>query len=115
MPPRAKRPTPPARDTGATIAGIAISAAFAASAFLVDPRAEASFDAPKRLATLIAVGIAAAAAFLWGRHGSALSTIWRSAGRLPRAVLVLAAAALAGAAVSALASPRRAMALDGFR
>jgi len=102
-------------DPGAVVAAAALSAALLASALLVDPGAEASFDAPKRLATLVLIGVAAAATFLWnGRHGS-FGTLWRAAGPLPRAALVLTAVAVAGSLASALLSPRRALSLDAER
>jgi O-antigen ligase len=120
MPRRSKRREPePERvasrpDPGVGIAGGARALAFAAAAFLVDPRAEASFEAPKRLAALVGVAVAAVAALAFApadakrRPGPPR----RSAAGIAR---ILAAAAVAGAALSAVVSPRRAMSLDALR
>jgi O-antigen ligase len=97
------------------VAAAALGAALAASALLVDPGAEASFDAPKRVASLLLIAVAAAAAFLPRRRKGALPDLWRSAGRLPRAASILAAAALSGALASAWLSPRRELSLDSAR
>ncbi|HTO74714.1 MAG TPA: O-antigen ligase family protein [Thermoanaerobaculia bacterium] len=99
------------------VAAAALAAALAGAALLVDPAAEASFDAPKRAAALLFVAVAAAAAFLWPsrRVGTPLRSLWRGARRSSRIVLVLALAALGGAVVSALASPRQAASLDALR
>jgi O-antigen ligase len=102
-------------DLGAAVAAVALAAALAAAALLVDPRAEASFDAPKRLVALCAIAASFAAAFLFGRSRVSAASLWRSATLLPRAVLVLAACALAGALGAALASPRRPMSLGAAR
>ena len=109
---------PPAGpDRPAAFAATALAAALAGSALLVDPAADASFDAPKRAAALLFVAAAAAGAFLWPgrRSGGRVRSLWRSAGRPARIALVLAAAAAAGAIVSALASPRQAVSLDALR
>jgi hypothetical protein len=90
-------------------------AALAGSALAVDAAAEASFDAPKRLTALALTAAAAAAAFLWPGHGESFAAIWRASSRPARAGLLLAAAALAGAGISALASPRRTMSLAALR
>lgn len=103
------------RDSGALVAGAALAVALAASALLVDPGAEASFDAPKRLAALLSIAVAAAAAFLFDGGGEPIGRLWRSASRLPRAALALAAVALAGGLLAALLSPRRALSLDAAR
>jgi O-antigen ligase len=102
-------------DGGAKTAAALVAAALAGSALLVDPGAQAAFDAPKRLTALVLVAAAAAAAFLFAARGDSFPSIWRGAGTLPRASLVLAAAALAGSLVSALLSPRRELALDSLR
>jgi O-antigen ligase len=79
----------------------------------VDTLAGAAFDAPKRLVALLGTALAAAAALAWPRRlpGEA----WREGTGLRRAALVLAAGAFGLALVSALASPRRALALDTVR
>lgn len=99
------------------VAAAALAAALAGAALLVDPAADASFDAPKRAAALFFVAVAAAAAFLWPfrRVGTPFRSLWRGAPRFSRIALMLAVAALAGAVVSAFASPRRAMSLDALR
>ena len=116
---RAKKkeaPAPSARaDAGSLVAAAALAAAIAASALLVDPGAEASFDAPKRLAALLSIAVAAAGAFLFGGRGKPLARLWRGAGRLPRAALALFLAALAGGLLAALLSPRRGLSLDAAR
>jgi O-antigen ligase len=96
---------------------VALAAALAGSALLVDPSADASFDAPKRAAALLCLGAAAAAAFLWpaARSGATFRSLWRAAGRPARIACALAAAAIAGAAASALVSPRRIASLDALR
>jgi len=119
MPVKRTGKTAPARgaapDAASAVAAAALVAALAASQLPVDLRAEASFDAPKRLATLVAIAVAAAAAFAFAPRRVGARALWRSAGRAERAALLLAAGALAGAAVSALLSPRRSVALDTFR
>jgi O-antigen ligase len=116
---RAKKKEPPApsarRDAGSVVAAAALAAALAASALLVDPGAEASFDAPKRLAALFSIAVAAAGAFLLGGPGKPLGSLWRAAGRLPRIALALFGAALAGGLLAALLSPRRALSFDAAR
>jgi O-antigen ligase len=118
MPPQTKKKaaTPArGRDAGAMWAAGALAASLAASALLVDPRAEASFDAPKRLAALLAIVVAGGGAFLLGSGGNSLADLWRRAGRLPRAAVVLLATALAGTLAAAWLSPRRTMSLDAER
>jgi O-antigen ligase len=112
------KPSPPPESVddggGAAGAGLLV-AAIAASALAVDSGVEAPFEAPKRLAVLLLTAAAAAAVFGTGGRGEPFLRIWRSAGRLARASLALAAAALTGAILSALASPRPAMSLDALR
>lgn len=83
-----------------------------ASQFLLDPRAESSFDAPKRLAALL--GCAAAAALIFSRRDPG-SPRWTALHPLSRAMAVLFAAAVVLAGVSALLSARRPVALDAWR
>jgi O-antigen ligase len=110
---RAQAAPPPEPSEPATTAAAAVLALILVAAwFAVDTGADASFDAPKRLATLAGAAIAAAAAFHpWRRESAAAPALSR--GR--RIVLVLALAALLGAVVSALLSARRAPALDTLR
>lgn len=114
---RKRAPTrPPARsDVGALVAAAALAASLAAAALLVDTRAEAAFDAPKRLAALVLIGVAAGAAFLFGGRSDSMERPWRLARGLPRAVLVLFVAALAGSLLAALLSPRPALSRDAGR
>lgn len=114
-PPKRKEPSPAPPDAAATVAAAALAAAMAGAALLVDPRAEASFDAPKRLAALVLIAVAFAAAFLVGDRGRSLASLWRGSGRLPRAALVLLAVALSGAFASAFLSPRAAESLNVSR
>jgi O-antigen ligase len=111
------RPTPveaarPPRDPGASLAAGALAVVLVASWFAVDTGAEAAFDAPKRLVALLGIALAAAAAF-FPRPVAAGSPETLSKAR--KIVLALALAALAGAVLSALASPRRGPALDTLR
>ncbi len=106
------------RDAGATLAAILLGLVLAGTALAVDSVSASAFDAPKRLAALVGVALAAAAAFLWPRPDSPSGTateLWR---RIPppcRAALAFAAGAVVLAVVAALASPRRAMSLDALR
>ncbi len=112
---RSRAPSPaPARerDLPASLAAAALAAALAAVGLLVDSGADAAFDAPKRLASLILVGVAAAALAF---------TPWRFPFSSDRAlsrrglVLGLAAAAVVWTLLSALVSPRRQASLDAAR
>jgi O-antigen ligase len=98
-------------DLGAWIAASALALAIFGVGLVVDTGADASFDAPKRLLTLVLVA-AAGASLAFGQIRNPLRA---ERGRLPRLTLVLAAAALGLAVVSALFSPRRAPALDATR
>ena len=105
----------PARAVAGT--GVAASLAIgvvclvlAGTALAVDTGAGAAFDSPKRLIAVLGTALAAAcllAGIRWPEPGS-----FRQLPRLSRASVLLACAALALAAVSALASPRRSIALD---
>ena len=102
-------------DPRAAVVAALIAAAFAGSALAVDIHAEAAFDAPKRLLSLFAVGAAAFAAFGFGGRESPLAG-GRLAGWQDRRVpALLAGAALLLAVFAAVASPRRALALDSLR
>ena len=87
----------------------------AGTALAVDTAASAAFDAPKRLIALVGTAIAAAVAFAWRDSGGGPARAWRAASPLRPAALLLSGAALAGALVSALVSPRRAVSLDAMR
>src|SRR5215471_342799 len=109
---RRAEPPPERADGPATIAAGALALALTAIGLLVDSGADAAFDAPKRLVTLLAIGIAAGAlAFSPGPL--------RPPFRPPRSprdwALLFLAAALVWAALSALLSPRRPASLDSLR
>jgi O-antigen ligase len=97
------------------VATAAVCAVLAGTSLAVDTTAGAAFDAPKRLITLVGAALAAAAAFAWPSAADRFSTLWSRAPRSARAALVLAAAALAGACLSALLSPRRDVSLSAMR
>ncbi len=104
----------PGKDVGGAVAAAALCAVLAGTALAVDTQAAAAFDAPKRLIALVGTALAAAAAFAWGSRGRARAA-WREGPPLRRAALWLAAGALGLAFVSAVASPRRPVALDTMR
>jgi O-antigen ligase len=118
---RARLPRPrddagrPGLDVGATIAVAALGAVLVGTALLVDPRAEASFDAPKRLVALVGIAVAAAALLVPLRPPSDTGWAWRVLSRTQRIVVVLVGIALAIAIASALSSPRRGPSLDATR
>lgn len=95
-PPSTKRPIRPAAASGAAaadpvalrIAWWAIALALLGAGLLIDPWAEASFDAPKRLAILLGVGIALPA-LLW-------RSAWPHPRHWPRAARWIAGLVLAG-------------------
>jgi O-antigen ligase len=105
------------RDVGAIVSIVALCATLAGTSLAVDTAAGAAFDAPKRLIALVGAAIAAAAAFAWRRRGGPARPRfpWARGRRLARAALVLGLAALAGALLSALLSPRREIALSAMR
>jgi O-antigen ligase len=83
---------------------------------LVDVRAEAAFDAPKRLVTLVGVVVAVVALLLPAqRKPSDTGWSWRRGTREQRLALVVAGGGLALALISALLSPRRMASLDATR
>ena len=113
---RRKAEPGPARDGSAVVAAICLAAVLAATALAVDTSAAASFDAPKRLAALLGAAVAAAVAFLWPFRAVGADAPREILGRgARRAAAILAAAALGASLVSALASPRRGIALDALR
>lgn len=106
----------PARDPGGAIAAAALVLCLACAGLAVDSGADAAFEAPKRLTTLMAVGIAALAAFGFSRWGNPLSAANGGGFRLRSAAPLIAAVLFCAVAlVSALASPRRPAALDATR
>ncbi len=112
----APRPRAP-RDPGAAIAAGSLLAVFVGAGLLVDSGADSSFDAPKRLITLLGVGVAALAAFgfsPWGnpfRHADAE----QEATTQRRLTLCFLLVSLAGALLAAFLSPRRPVSLDATR
>ena len=110
---------PEPHDPGGLLAAIFLALGFAGAALVFDSQADASFDAPKRLVTLAAIAAAAIAAFGFGLGSSRWSNPF-AGGRLAgwrdrRISLALFLFAAAATLVSALASPRRALALDSLR
>lgn len=106
----AAAPSRPA-DTAVIGASIALLVAIVGAALLVDSGADASFDAPKRLVTLLGAAVAAFLLFGFSRWENPFGPRSGSS-RWP---LLLLAGSLALAAASALFSPRRVVSLDAFR
>jgi O-antigen ligase len=86
-----------------------LAIALAVVLIAVDVRAEASFDAPKRLVAMLGIA-AAAVAFAFVRIEP--RPAWT---RMQKAIVACAASGLALAAISAWLSPQRAVAIDGVR
>ncbi len=116
MAPGSKRPKPraasaapdpnpraQARDWGADLGCVALACGLLASACVFDPLAEASFDAPKRLAVLVAVGLAALA-WLASTRPTALATqhAWT---RTQRGLAACVGATLVWAVLASALSP----------
>jgi O-antigen ligase len=97
------------RDLAATGAVWILAVVIAAVALLVDTRASAAFDAPKRLVAL--VGLASAAGCMLA---SARPRVRAFTGT-QRVVLSALVLALVGTVVVTLVAPRRAIALDALR
>ncbi len=106
---------PAAADVGGAIAAAALALAIVCAGLAVDSGADAAFEAPKRLVTLAAAGIAALAAFGLSRWTNPFSVASAGRSRLHSAALLLLLFCVAAVVVSALASPRRALALDSAR
>jgi len=81
----------------------------------VDPKAYASFDAPKRLIGACGAALAAFVVFGLARRSGPGPLRWRAIPLAARLTLVAASAALALATLSAFLSPDRAVALDSLR
>lgn len=115
--PAAPRPVAPTPAniflSRASIATAALAVSLAGSSLLVDPRAEAAFDAPKRLVAILGI-VVASMALLTTPDLSRLTT-WRRRSPFQRYALVLAAFAIFGATIAALASPHRGVTLDALR
>jgi O-antigen ligase len=97
------------------VAAAALAAAVLGAGLLVDPAADAAFDAPKRLAVRCGIVLAAAALFVVPAPRWLLWRIWRQGPPLRRWLLGLGALAAVCICVSALLSPRPALALEGLR
>ena len=108
-------PSPPARDLAAIAAAAVLGAVLAGTALAVDSVAAAAFDSPKRLVALLGTALAAACLLVPSRLGSRAKEIFRGAPPPARWAALLGAVALVLAAVAAVASPRRPMALDTLR
>lgn len=98
-----------ALEPALAIGGVALAATVVATQGLVDPVAEAAFDAPKRLAAVIGLTLAAVATASLPRPLGGGGT------RAARVVLVLAAIAVLGIVAAAATSPRGSLALDTLR
>lgn len=103
----------PPRDWGAAIAAAALIGVLVFAGLGFDSGADSSFDAPKRLTTLLGVAVASAAALGFCRWKNPFRSEAQSFSR--RLTLFLLLAALAGGLVAALLSPRRALSLDALR
>jgi putative inorganic carbon (HCO3(-)) transporter len=100
-------------DTAAVVAAVALGVALVGAFFLVDPRAEAAFDAPKRLAALAGI-VVAAVALLVGRR-PLIQVRWAALSLPARAAAILAGVAVALVVLSVVASPRSAAAVASLR
>jgi O-antigen ligase len=115
---RTHSPPAPKRRLAGAAERVAVGALFVVllgASLLVDPKAYASFDAPKRLVALCGISIAALAIFGLGARPDAARRPWRDVPSAARIALIAAAAALAWASLSALVSPDRVAALDSLR
>jgi O-antigen ligase len=102
-------------DPGGLIAAGFLVLAIAAAGLVVDSGADASFDAPKRVATLLCVAAAALAAFGFSRRTNPFAGLSTRRVNVPGAAAILFLAACAAALLAAFVSPRRALALDATR
>ncbi|MFN2385393.1 MAG: O-antigen ligase family protein [Thermoanaerobaculia bacterium] len=92
-----------------------LAIALIGTALVVDTRAEAAFDAPKRFLAVVAIAVAAALVFGWRSETGAVPAPWKGKPRRPVLAIYLLLFALGAAFVSALVSPHRALALDTLR
>ena len=115
QPPRSAAATLPAKQplSRAAIATAALGVAIAGSALLFDPRAESSFDAPKRLIAILAIAVAALAVLTTPDFAAPMQ--WRKRPRLQVIILGLAGCVLLGAILATFVSPRRAASFDALR
>ena len=110
---RAVQPPQPEKQSPTSIAAVALGVGIAGASMLVDPQAEAAFDAPKRLIGLIGIVVASIAMITIADFPSPRQLPQRS--RMQSAVAILVGFAIFGAIIAALASPRRAISLDATR
>ena len=99
---------PEAPDRAASVAAGALAFAVLAAALIVDPSAEDAFEAPKRAAVLLGIAVAAIATWLVPRAEPRESPRWSRPAQIAAGAFLLAVLA---AAVSAVVSPRREVAL----
>jgi O-antigen ligase len=85
------------------------------TSLLVDPGAHASFEAPKRLAALAGISLAALAAFALPSRPRGPGRAWRALPMASRVAAGAFGAAIAWAAISALLSPRRPASIESLR
>lgn len=106
-----ERPPAPERDLPALLAALALVAVLAGTGLFLDSGADASFDAPKRLAAIVGTAAAFLAAFGFSR--------WRNplfgAGPGSRGIVFLSLGVCAWTVLAALVSPHRAVSLDAER
>jgi O-antigen ligase len=113
-------PPPRPREGTSLVAAGFLVLAYLGAALAFDSQADASFDAPKRLLALLAIAAAALVAFglssgAWRNPFAARRAPDAPRWSDPRLPLALFAIGAAATAVSALASPRRELALDSLR
>lgn len=108
-------PQPILVRAGEGLAVVALVAVVLGTSLLVDPKAYASFDAPKRLIAVCGASVAAFAVFGLGLRSRAGARTWRDLPGMARIALLAAAGALAWASLSAVLSPDRPVALDSLR
>jgi len=104
---------PPEKPLAPTIAALALGLSIGGASLLVDPRAEAAFDAPKRLVALVGIVIASIAMLTVASFPPSLR--WRERSPLQLAILALVGIAMLGSIVASISSPRRALSLDATR
>jgi O-antigen ligase len=111
----AASPPPAPRDVGGGIAAGFLLLAIAGAGLFLDSGADASFDAPKRLATLLCAAAAALAAFGFSRWTNPFAGLSIRRVGASGAAAILFLAACAAALLAAFASPRRFLTLDATR
>ena len=108
-------PPAPAADPGSFVATAALCIVLAGASLAVDTIAASAFDAPKRLIALTGTAVAALVVFARASRGPGLRELLAEKPAIRRAALWLGLAVLAGGWISALASPRRDVAIDTMR